>query len=124
MKSPNEAFRLPPKKRGLPAWKSLGAYVLPVQTKKRTLAIYVTPAYDGTFGVAAVEVPIGPEEIAAASNTQLAHRVFDDHRHDVVGEFKTVDLAVAAAEKYARRWLRSRPKSERCACKPIRMRAA
>lgn len=124
MKRPNEAFRLPPRKRGLPAWQPLGAYVLPVQTKKRTCAIYVTPAYGGTFGVAVVEVPIGPEEIAAESNTRLAHRIFDNHRHDVVGEFKTVALAVAAAEKYARRWLSSRPKSERCACKPIRMRAA
>lgn len=118
------AFRLPPKKRGLPAWQPLGAYVLPVQTKKRTCAIFVTPVHGGTFGVAAVEVPIGPKEIGAMSNTQTADRVLDEHAHENIGEFKTVDLAVAAAEKYARRWLRSRPKSERCACKPIRMRAA
>ena len=95
-------------------WRIISNSVAYVLHGERALVLAIVDG--GTkFGATAFETqnPIGKKP-----GLKVVGEFFDDHAHDVIGEFKTDTDARKACEKYASAWKR-RKKIEACKCGPI-----
>ena len=98
-------------------------FCIGIAREDRMLAVFVSPNEAG-FGVVAVASPLGKSAVDRLSPMQVAEKVYDDHSHEIIGQYKSLRRAISSAEKFALRWLKSGKVSGKCACGPIRKRRA
>lgn len=90
-------------------------YSFSVQSARRGLGLSVQLVRCGAgdlYFAGAIEVPV-------AVAKRGINAVFDNHGHQVLGNFPTLRGAKKAAEAFVKRWMSSDLPIERCACEPI-----
>jgi hypothetical protein len=90
-------------------WSRVVQHTLLVKTGTRGLSIGLIVDI-GEITVLAVEAAAIDGDLQAA---------LDDHGHTVIGTFRKLPRAKAAAERYARKWIRGQVAAASCGCAEI-----
>jgi len=92
-------------------WFTIRNIGMSVVSETHTLVVNIVQTERERWLGAVITTPIDNEH---------AIDVFDDHAHEVLGEFKTEAAARKKGEAYAKKWLRTQRELAKCACEPIR----
>lgn len=80
------------------------------KVRKRVLAVSIDIE---TYAVSAIETTI-PSKDKKSPVSKMEH-VFDVHAHTIIGQFKTLALAMTAAERFVFQWSKGTPFNQ-CSC--------
>lgn len=97
-------------------WSSHTTHALTARVGGRMLGVNVFEVL-GAWVVAAVETTAAG--FPGLSHAEALGRFYEDHGHEVIGEFPDVGQAMAAAEAYAKTWRLRRRGPEPCGCESI-----
>lgn len=92
-------------------WFTIPNIALTAQSKTHVLVINVIQHSETVWAAAALTTPL--------ATGGEAEQVFENHAHEVIGEFTTEAKVKRAGEAYAKKWLRSQRELEKCACEPM-----